>query len=103
MTDLTYAVKKVTGAGVDRGKMASASMEGLTAKAVPGPDVAVDRVAITGLDARDALNRLLTATAVDPSLADGLTRIPHLAAAGTPPRSWGHAERTRRRLVGARA
>jgi hypothetical protein len=73
VTEVTYAVKKLTGAGVDRGKMASVSMEGLTAKAPPGPEIAVDRVAITGLDARDVLTRLLTATAIDPTLADGLS------------------------------
>ncbi|HMA49591.1 MAG TPA: hypothetical protein VKP60_07545, partial [Magnetospirillaceae bacterium] len=72
-TDATYAIRKLSGSGIDRGKMASAVADGMAVKTGPGGDVTIDHLAITGLDARDVLTRALTATTFDPAMVDGLT------------------------------
>jgi hypothetical protein len=72
-TQAAFVLKKIAGASVDRGKMATAAMDGMSFKAGPQGDVTVDHVGITGLDAQNVLTQALSATTVDPSMVDGLT------------------------------
>ncbi len=70
--EITYVVKKVSGTGVGNGRIASGTIEGITGKMTPGIDFAADRFSMAGVDVHDAATRLLTATALDPSMLDGL-------------------------------
>jgi hypothetical protein len=86
-TDATYLIKKIAGSGVDRGKMASAVMDGMAIKMGPSGDMTVDHVAMTSIDARDTLTRVLAATTLDPAMADGLTlgKLEYLGMTVRPP------------------
>lgn len=73
--EMFYTVKKISGTGIGHGKIASIIGEGVTIKttSVPAMDMTLDRLTMAGIDAHDSSVRLLDATTLDPSLADGLT------------------------------
>ena len=73
--EMFYTVKKISGTGIGHGKIASIVSEGVTIKttSVPAMDMTLDRLTMAGIDAHDSAARLLDATVLDPSLADGLT------------------------------
>jgi hypothetical protein len=73
--EMFYTIKKISGTGIGHGKIGSVIGEGVAVKTttVPAMDMTLDHLTMAGLDGHDAAVRLLDATALDPSLADGLT------------------------------
>jgi hypothetical protein len=69
---VAYAAKNAHIDHLDRGKLALATIEAMTANGEPALDFAVDHVTMAGLDAQSTLTRVLSGAALDPAMLDGM-------------------------------
>jgi hypothetical protein len=69
-TDVTYAIRKLSGTGFDRGSWSGGAGEGISMQGAPFGTVSVDRVTIGAIKAQKPLAQLLAGDAPAPEMLD---------------------------------
>ena len=71
-TDVSYAIRKFSGSGYDRGTRGNAQAEGATIQAAPIGTITLERVSMADMKFQQPLSQLLAGDPLTPEMLDGL-------------------------------